>query len=734
MTFASILLEVSIDKALDYSIPEELIGKIQKGVSVEVPLRNKLVQGFVVEIKNESEVANPKPIKRALSDTPVVTARLFELALWMARYYVCPLGKVLKTMLPAGVRKNTKNKEPLRVYRIKCPKELREICSKLRAKAPQQAEVLDCMLKSDRDGILLSELLEESHAPSSAVKALETKKLIRITKDAPFEEYFISKPKELSDEQQKALDAVVQSIKSERFGAHLLFGITGSGKTEVYLQAIDKALALGKGVILLVPEIALTEQTIHRFKSRFTVPLAVLHHRLSDGERMKMWNDIQSGHAKICIGARSSLFCPMPNLGLIIVDEEHEQSYKQSDDTPCYHARDVAVMRAKLEHATCLLGTATPSLESYYNALQAKYELHILTKRPATATLPKVEIIDMKPEYIKAKNRTIFSEKLLTKIEEKQKLGEQTILFLNRRGYHTILSCTSCQNSIKCCHCDTTLTFHKGDKLIACHLCGFSAPPPRICPHCKSQDVIKYQGIGTEKVEAMLHGIFGSIRTLRIDADTTRHKGSLEKLLSEFRSGKADVLIGTQMVAKGLHFPQVTLVGVLNSDTSLNIPDFRASETVFQLITQVAGRAGRGETPGEVLIQTALPEHSTIQLAAKQDFVGFYTEEIATREAFYFPPFSKIVKLLFSAKDEKKLAQFATSYQQAVKSYLGDAFVCHPVVPSGYTKVKDLFRYQFLIRGPAINAVCQAIEAADRALPLPSSIRRFIDVDPLHFV
>ncbi len=733
MTFASILLEVSIDKALDYSIPAELIPHIQKGVSVEVPLRNKLVQGFVVNVKDTSEVLNPKAIKRALTQRSVVTLELFELALWMARYYVCPLGKVLKTMLPAGVRKNTKNKEPLRVYKAKTPKELREVCTELRTKAPQQAEVLDCMLKSDRDGILLSELLENSGAPASAVKALETKKLIRITKDAPFEEYFISKAKTLSDEQQKSLDSIVESLKGESFSTHLLFGITGSGKTEVYLQAIDKALEMGKGVILLVPEIALTEQTIHRFKSRFTVPLAVLHHRLSDGERMKMWEDIQSGHAKICIGARSSLFCPMPNLGLIIVDEEHEQSYKQSDDSPCYHARDVAVMRAKLEKATCLLGSATPSLESYYNAQNGKYKLHTLTKRPASATLPTVTIIDMKPEYAKAKAMTIFSEKLLAKIEEKQKLGEQTILFLNRRGYHTILSCTSCGNSIKCCHCDTTLTFHKGDKIIACHLCGFSSPPPKMCPHCAAHDMIKYQGTGTEKVESMLHGIFGSIRTLRIDADTTRHKGSLEKLLSEFRSGKADVLIGTQMVAKGLHFPQVTLVGVLNSDASLNIPDFRAQETVFQLITQVAGRAGRGETPGEVLIQTAMPENSTIQLAAKQDFVGFYTEEIGTREAFYFPPFAKIVKILFSGSDEERVSQFARRYQIALKECLGDAFICHPVVPSGYAKVKDLFRYQFLIRGPAINAVCQAIEHVDRNLILPSAIRRFIDVDPLHF-
>jgi len=733
MTFASILLEVSIDKALDYAIPPDLVPHIQKGVSVEVPLRNKKVQGFVVEVKSTSSVANPKPITRALTSRPVVSVELFELAIWMARYYVSPLGKVLKTMLPAGVRKNTKVREPMRVYRLKTPKELREICTQLRTKAPQQALILDAMLMAEKDGLFLSELLEQSGAPSSAVKALANKKLLLITKDAPFEDYFKSKPKILHEEQQKALDSIVSSLQEQKFQTHLLFGITGSGKTEVYLQAIDKALDMGKGVILLVPEIALTQQTIHHFKSRFDVPLAVLHHRLSDGERMKMWEDIQSGHAKICIGARSSLFCPMPNLGLIIVDEEHEQSYKQSDDSPRYHARDVAVMRAKLEGCTCLLGSATPSLESYYNAIHGKYSLSVLTKRPENATRAKVEIVDMKPEYAKAKSITIFSEKLLAKIDEKRSLGQQTILFLNRRGYHTVLSCTACGESIKCCHCDATLTFHKGDKMIACHLCGFSTPPPKVCPNCASHDVIKYKGTGTEKVEAMLHGIFGNIRTVRIDADTTRHKGSLDKLLGEFRSGKADVLIGTQMVAKGLHFPQVTLVGVLNSDASLNIPDFRAQESVFQLITQVAGRAGRAEAAGEVIIQTALPEHSIIQQAAQQDYLAFYNDEIAVRQAFYFPPFAKIVKLLFSAKDEKRLFTFASTYQAALKSQLPEGFICHPVVASGYARVKDLYRYQFLVRGPSIGAICKAIEFSDRLVALPSSISRYIDVDPLHF-
>lgn len=732
MTIASILLEVSIDKALDYAIPHTLADQIQKGVCVQVPLRGKTAQGFVVAVKEQSEVANPRPIEKALSNGPVLTLELFELAVWLARYYMCPLGKVLKTMLPSGVRKNTAEKLQMKVYRLKTPKELREACIELRQKAPKQAELLDTMLMAPKEGLFLSEL----KASPSCIKALVEKGLIAVEKvlldESPFDDYFKSKPKTLNHEQKEALERISETIEQRTFKTHLVFGITGSGKTEVYLQAIDKALAKGLGVILLVPEIALTQQTIQHFKSRFDVPLAVLHHRLSDGERSRMWKDIQTGVARICIGARSSIFCPMPDLGLIIVDEEHEPSYKQTDDSPCYHARDVAVMRAKLANCACLLGSATPSLESYYNALNGKYTLSVLTKRPEKSQLPAVEIVDMKREFAKAKGITSFSELLLHKIEERKAKGEQTILFLNRRGYHTIMSCTKCGNSVKCQHCDATLTYHKEEKYISCHLCGFTARPPSCCPSCRSHDVIKYQGVGTEKVEAMLHGIFPGIRTVRVDADTTKHKGSLDKLLMEFRSGKAEVLIGTQMVAKGLHFPQVTLVGVLNCDASLNIPDFRSQENVFQLITQVAGRAGRGQQPGEVIIQTALPEQPTIQQAAKQDYLAFYNDEIATRKAFGFPPFCKIVKFLFTAKNEVRLQEKAGAFRDNLVRQLPETFICHPLVPSGHAKIKDYFRMQFLVRGPSIAPIAHAIEQADRTMPLASSVQRFIDVDPTH--
>jgi primosomal protein N' (replication factor Y) len=511
----------------------------------------------------------------------------------------------------------------------------------------------------------------------------------------------------------------------------LLHGVTGSGKTEIYLQAIDTALKLNKGTIMLVPEISLTQQTIQRFKSRFAEKIAILHHRLSAGERRDEWHKIRDGQAKIVVGARSAIFSPVDNLGLIIVDEEHEQSYKQNDLSPSYQARDVAVMRGKLSESVVVLGSATPSLESYYNALNGKYVLSILHKRADIATLPDVKIVDMRKEYEKSKGLTSFSEALLSGIEKRQKQGEQVILFLNRRGYHTTLLCQECSKVIKCNHCEIPLTFHLGDNQLACHLCGYQiSPPPKECPSCHATKPLKFRGAGTEHVERALHAIFPHIRTIRVDADTTKHKGSHQKLLRDFGTGKADVLIGTQMIAKGLHFPEVTLVGVLNSDAGLNIPDFRASETIFQLITQVAGRSGRGVTRGEVIIQTCMPENSTIQHAAKQDYLGFYSEEIAIRQMFCYPPFSHLAKLTFSGQSANQTCEWAQKFRELLIPLLPGQYEFHPVIPCGYAKVKDLYRYQFLIKGPTMTSFNLALEKLLEKLSLPSKIKLFVDINP----
>lgn len=735
--YASVIVDLAVGKSLDYGIPHDMAQAIRKGIRVEVPVRGRPCGGYVFEVKEKSAFPSVKPISKILSESELITKDAFELALWISRYYLAPLNQVLKSMMPASIRKKIQPKEQLYVMRKMTRDQLREITIEIRNKHPAQAAVLDAMLLVNK-GILLSELLEATEGSRSPVDTLVKKGClsvdnVRIDRSPLInEDYFKTKPKTLNEDQQKAFNKVVGSLEDNRFETHLLHGVTGSGKTEIYLQAIDKALSLGKSAIMLVPEISLTAQTIHHFRSRFEGRIAILHHRLSDGERYDTWYSIRNGEAKIVIGARSAIFSPVQNLGLIIVDEEHEQSYKQTDEGPCYHARDIAVMRGKLTQSAVILGSATPSLESFYNAQSGKYTLSTLNIRAENASQPTVTVVDMKREFEKTKGFTTFSEVLLAGIKKRQEVGEQTILFLNRRGYHTTLLCQACQEPVKCQHCDVTLTFHKNDDALACHLCGYTIkPPPSKCPKCRSEKTMKYKGIGTELVEKSLLAIFPDIRTIRLDGDTTRHKGSHQKLLREFGTGKADVMIGTQMIAKGLHFPEVTLVGVLNSDSALNIPDYRSSETTFQLITQVSGRAGRGVLPGEVIIQTCMPDNSTIMHAAKNDYTSFYNEEIAVREMFNYPPHQSMVKILFTGKHQHDTREAALKFRQQVIPHLSKEFQLHPVLAAAHSKVKDQFRFQFIIRGPSVTTITRVLEKLCETKTHSSSIKMLIDVNPL---
>jgi primosomal protein N' (replication factor Y) len=736
MKFASVILDVAIDKPLDYSIPESLVGHVQRGMRVEVPLRGGLQSGYVYALKEQPDFARTKPIHRLMSDGELLPAELFDLALWMARYYCAPLRQVFKAILPAPIRKETRIKEQLFVRRAKSRDELNALCIELRLKAPTQAAVLDVMLLAS-GGMLLTELLEATQGSRASVDALVKKKALIVETVAidrsllADDDYFPTKPKKLNDEQQVALSRICSSLTKQIFEVHLLYGVTGSGKTEVYLQAIEQTLQLGKGAIMLVPEISLTGQTIERFRSRFEGTIAILHHRLSPGERFDAWHKIRRGDARIVIGARSAVFSPISNLGLVIVDEEHEGSYKQSEEAPCYNARDVAVMRGKLAGASVILGSATPSLESFYNAQAGKYTLSTLLQRASQAQMPTVQVVDMRREYTKAQGYTNFSEALIEGIKERLPRGEQVILFLNRRGYHTALVCQACSKAVRCHQCDIALTFHKGDNCLTCHLCGDKVSPlPRSCPHCKEADLMKFKGAGTEQIERSLHALLPGVRTLRIDADTTRHKGSHQQLLRAFGTGKADVLIGTQMVAKGLHFPMVTLVGVLQADAALQLPDFRAAETSFQLITQVAGRAGRGAQAGEVIIQTSMPESSTIQHAARQDYDSFYSEEIPSRELFGYPPFGQMAEISLSGPNDRATLESAELLRQQLVAVLPADFDVHAVVPSIYTKVKNRFYYQFVVRGRAIYPLSTAFQKVQSSLRLAREIKVLIDINP----
>lgn len=725
---AHVLIDAGI---FDYGIGEHK--GVQVGMQVKVPLQNRTVTGLVLALKNESAFAKLKAIQELVHEEPLLPPDLFELGLWIAKYYATPPGKVFRTLLPPNVRKElVKVKLQQLVRPLVSLNQLQEKCGQLRLKHPSQAKVLDALLESPK-GIFLTALKETAGVTSSPVETLAKQKLIELVEVAVDrsilldQEFFPTKPKNLSEEQSAALSKIEESLQDKKFQTHLLHGVTGSGKTEVYLQAISSALQKGKRVLFLVPEIALTSQTIERLKGRFKDKIALLHHRLSQGERFDGWHEIRKGNVPIVVGARSALFSPVPDLGLIIVDEEHEPSYKQGDESPRYHARDAAIMRGKLAKATVILGSATPSLESYYNALAGKYLLSTLKSRADSATLPKIRLIDMQSEKNKAQGFSLFSEELIEAMKKRLECGEQTLLFLNRRGYHTSATCSACAHPMRCPHCDLSLTYHLGSAILACHLCDYKIPPPRSCPHCKAHDTLKFKGAGTELVERALHALLPQVRTLRLDADTTRHKGSHSQILRQFRAGKADVLIGTQMIAKGLHLPLVTLVGVIGIDGTLSIPDFRASESAFQLLIQVAGRAGRAELPGEVLIQTKLATHPTMQLAAQQDYLNFYKEEIEVRKLFDYPPFTHLIKLIFSGKEEARLRTDAESVRKLLVAKLPPSVEIHPVIACGHAKIKGVYRYQCLIKTHQILPILNLLPASGKQHKFDLAI----DVDPI---
>lgn len=728
--FVEVLLDQSVSKPLDYAVPEGW--DVHVGMRVEVPVKSQLKRGTISSIKNSSKFKEIKSLSKILSGIQELSDAQWKLAKWMSRYYITPLQKVIRCFIPANIRNEIKPKQQIFLKLNSTHAAALKACETLREKQPLQAAILEILLNA-KGGKFLTELLSELNTTRSPIDSLLKKKLIAAekisdSKDLLLEEdFFSTSHKILNTEQSDCLKAIEASLSESIFSPHLIHGITGSGKTEIYLQAIAKALEMGKSAILLVPEVSLTSQTIERFRSRFSNKLAILHHKRSAGERSEAWELLREGKIQIAIGARSAIFCPIQNLGLIIIDEEHDGSYKQTDEMPCYQARDVAVMRAYLEKATILLGSATPSLESRYNADIGKYRFHHIASRATKAQLPSVKIVDMKRAFDIYGGFTHFSEELLSAIKERLKVGEQTLLFLNRRGYHRLQICASCRAAIKCPHCDLGLTFHKEKHLLRCHLCDYQQMPPRQCPSCKNTESLQFKGFGTEHVERSLHAIFPTIRTLRMDRDTTQKKDSHEELFKQFRSHKADVLIGTQMIAKGFHFPAVTLVGVLNSDASLSIPDFRSPEQLFQILIQVAGRSGRSELAGEVIFQTFLPDHPVFQMGATQDYSSFYKTEIEERRLFDYPPFCHLIKVLISSPDPVEAESAANHLHAELKPKLPPDVQMLSVTAAGHPKIKDLYRFQFLIKAKKISSIAPLLST----LSAPGRSHLKIDVDPL---
>lgn len=670
------VVHTNVAKPFSYRIPDGM--EVCVGLRVLVPLGRRQVDGFVVDIVDESQIDLPpeklRPIAKALDDYPALLPQLLELAEELSLECHCPLSETLRLMLPAAMRTGRIQLKQEQFAKLADGVDALAEADKQR-RAPKRATLL--RLLSDGAEKSVNELAQLVNDPREALKALEKAGLVQLIRREVFRapdgvesiERTVAPP--LTGDQLDALDTMLPALKAGK-GAFLLHGVTGSGKTEVYLSMVEQTLRMGKGAIILVPEIALTPQMVRWFCSRFGPETAVLHSRLTDGQRYDEWRRIRLGHARVVVGARSAIFAPVENLGLIVIDEEHEQTYL-SDKHPRYDARRVAVSRASREGACVVLSSATPSILSFAMARRGDYTLVEMPRRVNDRPMPQVTIVDMRRE-LESGNRSIFSRLLIEKLTECLENGQQAMLFLNRRGFNTFVSCRQCGYVVKCSQCDLSMTLHRehgedGPQELRCHMCGNVQSPPDVCPECGSK-YIRYFGSGTQRVEEEMHKLFPHIQTVRMDIDTTRERDAHAKLLSKFGSGEAKVLIGTQMIAKGLDFPKVTLVGVVAADMTLNLPDYRSRERTFQLLTQVAGRAGRGSIPGEVIVQTYKPEDEIITAAASQDYRAFFELEFSRRRTGLYPPFTILARLLVESPSELSARKTAEALHQRCQALL----------------------------------------------------------------
>jgi primosomal protein N' (replication factor Y) (superfamily II helicase) len=737
---ARVALDLLLRREFDYFIPPKLEGQVLVGSRVRVPFGSRLVLGSVTELLRESTHPSLKSINKVVGEHAQIPPKVFQLAKWIAEYYCCPLDVTLRSVLPEAVRREEPGWKERLVVRF-----LTEAAQEHRL-SKRSAEIL-ALLREKRSAPLAA-FLKEAGTTAVTLRKLEEMHLVEIAPEIserdPYANEIIlpSKPLELNPEQRIALEKITRAMDDPAAkSSFLLHGVTGSGKTEVYLQAIAHALQSGRSAIVLVPEISLTPQTVERFKSRFSsgevkTLVAVLHSHLSAGERHDEWQKIRQKRARIVIGARSAIFAPVENLGLIIVDEEHEHSYKQ-EDSPRYNARDCALVRGQIENAVVVLGSATPSLESYYNARTGKYQLLEMPTRVDDQKMPLVRVVDMRSEARKEKGIPIFSRVLRDRIALRLERGEQTILFLNRRGYASSLQCPKCGYVAGCPNCSIALTYHRHNQTLRCHICNHSAAAPAICPEAKCRNpAIRYAGIGTEKVEEVLPKLFPAARIARMDSDSLKRKDDFRRILGDFRTGKIDILLGTQMIAKGLHFPNVTLVGIIVADLALHLPDFRAGERTFQLLTQVSGRAGRGEIEGEVVVQAYTPFHPAIQYARRHDYLGFYDQEIEFRQQLEYPPLSRMALLTLRGRNEEKVSLCAEYVKKEIDRSLAEQgrYVVAGPAPAPLAKAEGYFRFQIMIRGQQMPKLSRYLGHLDQQLKMPEDITMVIDVDPASLV
>jgi primosomal protein N' (replication factor Y) len=735
---ARVLIDGPSELVFDYAVPAGMA--VRAGCRVRVPLRRQAATGTVLSTGEAAQADFAmREISSLIDPEPLITPVLLRMGEWIAGYYGCGIETVIRSLLPEAVRGEEITAKTRRVAVLDSPPDAATM-DKLAKRAPRQHAILSLLAHAPGMSLPVADLGDGSAA---ALKSMEKSGLLRLVAEEVrrdpeadgSDEVVETQPLALNEGQQHALDAILQSLQAAEPKPLLLLGVTGSGKTEVYLQAARQVLDAGKTVLVLVPEISLTPQTVRRFKARFAAmkdQVAVLHSHLSQGERFDEWHRIRKGLARIVIGARSAVFAPLPDLGLILVDEEHENTYKQ-ETVPRYHGRDVAVLRAAFEHCVVVLGSATPSLESWHNTLTGKYQLLRLNERADGQSMPLVRVVDMRQEAQKHKGGpAVLSEKLRVSLERRLENHEQAILFLNRRGFARSLQCPQCGHVCQCPHCSVALTYHRTDERLVCHVCGHQAIVPRKCPECKDPAIL-LQGYGTQRVEEIMTKVLPNARIARIDADAMRRKHALRDTLNAFKSRKIDILIGTQMIAKGLHFPNVTLVGILNADLSLHVPDFRAGERTFQLITQVAGRAGRGDLAGEVIVQTFTPHSPSIQYARRHDFDGFAEQEMEFRRQFAFPPFGHCAVLTARSNHERRAEFTLQTLHLRLQENLPPGIQLGDPLPSPLVRAHGQFRFQVMLRAPHARPLTRHVQSVLARTSLPEDVTVVFDMDAFSF-
>ncbi len=744
---AKVVVDISIDREFDYSIPESMADRLTMGSRVKVSFGRRTTHGYVVGFSDSSSRKNIKDITSIESSGSFINEKMLKLSRWMAEYYCSTIEQAIRAVLPGVVRRDgARFKEQMFVSLISRP----DIGLNNEKFSRKQAEVMS--LLQSKGGIFLNDLKQELGVTAAPVIALQKKGYVSVLPERKRRDPLANRnvlptePLKLTHEQESALVLIKQSIdavhETGRIGdgvapavpsnVVLLHGVTGSGKTEVYLQAISYVMEKGMGAIVLVPEIALTPQTVERFMGRFGSGVAVLHSHLSEGERHDEWHRIQEGRVGIVIGARSAVFAPVKKLGLIVVDEEHEPSYKQEDSLR-YNARDVAVMRGKIENCAVVLGSATPALESWVNTQKGKYQLAQLRDRVDKRKMPLMRIIDMRVEAERTGTVSVFSRDLLEAIRIRLNRGEQSILFLNRRGYASSLTCPKCGFVAACGECSVSYTYHREDHKLRCHICGGVMNVPAKCPGC-GDPAFKFLGMGTQRIEKIIGKCFPKAKIQRMDTDVTTRKDSYERILGDFKVGKIDILIGTQMIAKGLHFPNVTLVGVIYADLSLHMPDFRSGERTFQLLAQVAGRAGRGDAPGEVIIQTYTPFNPAIQAVRRVDYSGFCDQELAFRRDLKYPPFSHLVCITMKGVSQEKTRFYCGALSRELKKAKVTGVIISDVVPAPLSRAKGFYRYQIVLRSVSTRAMTGMIRAVLGQFKLPKGIICSVDIDALNLM